>query len=105
MNQRPSAVFCYNDMTAIGLVHAARRAGLSVPQDLAVVGFDDILFASYFYPPLTTIAQPRIEMGQQAMRMMLSLVTLRQGSGENPTNMVVQGKLIVRASTVGEQGV
>jgi len=98
-----SAVFCYNDMTAIGLVHAARRAGLSVPRDLAVVGFDDILFASYFYPPLTTIAQPRVEMGQQAMRMMLTLITARQGGDEGLTNVVVQGKLIVRASTVGEQ--
>lgn len=102
MSRRPSAVFCYNDMTAIGLVHAARRAGLSVPRDLAVVGFDDILFASYFYPPLTTIAQPRVEMGQQAMRMMLSLITDRQDGSEDLTNLVVQGKLIVRASTVGE---
>lgn len=49
----PSASFCYNDMTAIGLLCAARQAGLSVPGDLAIVGFDDIPFASYVYPALT----------------------------------------------------
>jgi DNA-binding LacI/PurR family transcriptional regulator len=101
MDELPTAVFCYNDMTAIGLVHAARRAGLSIPHDLAVVGFDDILFASYLYPPLTTIAQPRVEMGQRAMHMMLSLITAGEDGGEQLANIVVQGKLIVRASTVG----
>ncbi len=95
----PTGVFCYNDMTAIGLIHAAHRAGLAVPGDLAVVGFDDIPFASYFYPPLTTIAQPKIEMGQLAMKMALSLIAI---GGENGgSNIVVQGRLIVRASTVG----
>jgi DNA-binding LacI/PurR family transcriptional regulator len=96
----PTAVFCYNDLTAIGLVHAAQQRGLSIPGDLAVVGFDDILFAAYFCPPLTTVAQPRIEMGQQAMHMMLSLIKpAKDGAGE-PADIVVQGKLIVRASTV-----
>ena len=128
LNEPPTAVFCYNDMTAMGLIYAARQAGLSIPQNLAVAGFDDILFASYLYPPLTTIAQPKVEMGQQAMHMMLSLITarddgheelvLRQGSfdggkcspvGHEVThqnlldrvlaNVVVQGRLVVRAST------
>jgi DNA-binding LacI/PurR family transcriptional regulator len=99
LDNRPSGVFCYNDMTAIGLIHAARRAGLSVPADLAVVGFDDIPFATYFYPPLTTVAQPKVEMGQRAMKMALSLMTANQ-EGEPLSNIVVQGKLVVRASTV-----
>jgi DNA-binding LacI/PurR family transcriptional regulator len=98
----PAAVFCYNDMTAVGLMTAARRAGLSVPQDLAVVGFDDIPFATYFHPPLTTIAQPKIEMGQLAMKMALSLMPIGGGDSEEElSNVVVKGKLIVRASTVG----
>ena len=56
-------------MTAIGLITAARQAGLCVPKDLAVVGFDDIPFAAFCYPPLTTVAQPKVEMGQLAMKL------------------------------------
>jgi DNA-binding LacI/PurR family transcriptional regulator len=99
----PGAVFCYNDMTAIGLINAARGAGLVVPSDLAVVGFDDIPFATYCCPPLTTIAQPKVEMGQLAMKMTLSLMAIEEGeNGEELSNIVVQGKLIVRASTAGD---
>jgi len=100
LDPRPTAVFCYNDLTAIGLIHAARQAGLSIPQDLAVVGFDDILFASYLYPPLTTVAQPKVEMGQRATTMMLSLITAKEDSEVDLANVVVQGKLVVRASTL-----
>jgi DNA-binding LacI/PurR family transcriptional regulator len=102
LDVRPTAVFCYNDMTAIGLIAAARDAGLSVPGDMAVVGFDDILFATYCYPPLTTVAQPKIEMGQLAMKMALSLLAINGETGDQGlSNVVVYGKLIVRASTVG----
>jgi len=102
LDVRPTAVFCYNDMTAIGLIAAARHAELSVPGDLAVVGFDDIPFAKYCYPPLTTIAQPKIEMGQLAMKMALSLMAINAETGDQElSNVVVYGKLIVRASTVG----
>ncbi len=101
LSQPPSAVFCYNDMTAIGLMHAARQVGLSVPRDMAVVGFDDIPFASYFYPPLTTIAQPKVEMGRLAMKMTLSLMTIGEENHEEEiSNVVVRGTLVVRASTV-----
>jgi DNA-binding LacI/PurR family transcriptional regulator len=101
LDELPTAVFCYNDMTAIGLVHAARRKHLSIPRDLAVIGFDDILFASYLEPPLTTIAQLKVEMGEQAMRMMLSLITAGEDSDREVADIVIQGRLIVRASTVG----
>jgi DNA-binding LacI/PurR family transcriptional regulator len=104
LDPRPTAVFCYNDMTAIGLIHAARQAGLAIPQDVAVVGFDDILFAAYLYPPLTTIAQPKVEMGQQAMHMMLALITASEDSEEDLANVVVQGKLVVRASSGAYRG-
>ena len=100
----PSGVFCYNDMTAIGLITAARQAGLAVPHDMAVVGFDDIPFARYSHPPLTTIAQPKIEMGHLAMKMALSLISLggSQEEEEELSNVVVRGELVVRGSTVGE---
>jgi LacI family repressor for deo operon, udp, cdd, tsx, nupC, and nupG len=94
----PTAVFCYNDMTAIGLMSAARQIGLSVPQGLAVVGFDDIPLAAHVFPTLTTIAQPQRDMGRQAMGMALALM-----SGDDSTapfsDIVVQGELVVRESS------
>ena len=96
LNDPPTAVFCYNDMTAIGLLRVARQEGVSVPGDLAVVGFDDIPFASYVHPRLTTLAQPTALIGQQAMDMVLDLMVDR---GSGTSNVVVQGKLIVRESS------
>lgn len=102
---RPTAVFCYNDMTAVGLIYMARQVGLAVPGDLSVVGFDDIPFARYCVPPLTTIAQPKVEMGQLAMKMALSLMKIRGEADQGElSNIVAQGKLIVRASTLANQG-
>jgi DNA-binding LacI/PurR family transcriptional regulator len=99
LEKPPTAVFCYNDMTAIGLIGAARDAGLSLPRDLAVVGFDDIVFAQFAHPPLTTIAQPIAGLGQGAMEMLLALL-LDDGRGQPPvTNVTIRGKLIVRASS------
>jgi DNA-binding LacI/PurR family transcriptional regulator len=95
----PTAVFCYNDMTAVGLLHAAREAGLAIPQDLAVVGFDDILLASYVHPPLTTIVQPKAEMGQRALKMILDLMAADDPSAETFANVTLRGQLIVRGSS------
>ncbi len=96
LEEPPSAVFCYNDMTAIGLLRAARQADVPVPHRLAVVGFDDIPFASYVHPTLTTIAQPKREMGRQAVLMALAL---RTRGHEQVSNVVMQGDLIVRESS------
>jgi len=93
-----TAVFCYNDMTAIGLLSAARQAGISVPDDLAVVGFDDIPLAAHVYPPLTTIAQPQRDMGRQAMDMALALMTA-DDSTTPFSDVVVKGRLVVRETT------
>jgi len=90
----PTAVFCYNDMTAIGALSALRRRGLRVPDDVSLVGFDDIPFAAYVDPPLTTIHQPKDEMGRLATRMLLNLL-----DGKQVANVMVPGKLIVREST------
>jgi LacI family transcriptional regulator/LacI family repressor for deo operon, udp, cdd, tsx, nupC, and nupG len=89
-----TAVFCYNDRTAIGLLAACYKRGLCVPDDLSIIGFDDIDIAAYTIPPLTTIRQPRFELGQWAMRMMLNLL-----KGQEPENQIVPGELVVRQTT------
>jgi DNA-binding LacI/PurR family transcriptional regulator len=92
---RPTAVFCFNDMTALGAMSALHGAGLRVPDDVSLVGFDDLFVAQYMDPPLTTVRQPKHDMGRQAMRTLLDLL-----AGENPDqNCRVPGELIVRRST------
>jgi DNA-binding LacI/PurR family transcriptional regulator len=91
---RPTAIFCYNDMTAIGALSALKRQRVRVPQDVSLVGFDDILFAAYTEPPLTTIHQPKDEMGRLAMKMVLDLL-----EGKAVDNVVMPGRLILREST------
>lgn len=95
----PTAVLCYNDMTAVGLMRAAREIGLAVPDELSVVGFDNIPFASYIKPSLTTVAQPKVEMGRMAMRMVLSLIGDERVDHIDKANVVVKGRLIVRQSS------
>ncbi len=90
----PTAIFCYNDMTAIGALRALRCHGQRVPEDVSLVGFDDIEFASFVEPPLTTIRQPKDEMGRLATRMLIDLLR-----GESVTNLLVPGELVVREST------
>jgi LacI family repressor for deo operon, udp, cdd, tsx, nupC, and nupG len=99
LDEPPTAVFCYNDMTATGVLRAARQSGIAVPQDLAVVGFDDIPFASYIQPPLTTIAQPKPKMGQKAVEMVLALTAPNRPGSHAISNVVMKGRLIVRESS------
>lgn len=96
--ERPSAAFCYNDMTAIGLLRSGKAAGVRVPEDLAVVGFDNIPFAAYVTPALTTIAQPMLELGQRAMDMALALMSGQERVESGIPDVVLQGQLIVRES-------
>jgi DNA-binding LacI/PurR family transcriptional regulator len=95
----PTAVFCYNDVTAIGLITAAREAGLSIPQDLAIVGFDDIAFAQLVHPALTTIAQPVDSLGRGAVEMVLALLPDDGRSEQAVSDAQVRGRLVVRASS------
>jgi len=103
MSPRPTAVFCYNDMTAIGLMRAARGAGVRVPEDLAVVGFDGIPMAAYVFPSLTTVCQPMVQMGKRATEMALSLCERDPASAapSGPDNVQVRGHLVVRESSGG----
>jgi LacI family transcriptional regulator, repressor for deo operon, udp, cdd, tsx, nupC, and nupG len=68
---RPTAVFCANDNTTLGAIAAAKQAGLAIPADLSVVGFDDIRYADFSDPPLTTVRQPRHRFGQLAAAILL----------------------------------
>jgi LacI family transcriptional regulator len=88
------AVFAHNDLSAAGAIQALRRAGVHVPDDVAVVGFDDIPLAQHTDPPLTTIRQPLLEMGVAAARMLVS--AMADGS---PDSELLPTSLVVRAST------
>lgn len=92
---RPTALFCYDDMTALGALRAARALNLHAPQDLSVVGFDDIPIAAYLEPPLTTVRQPMHEMGARAMRVVIE----RLRGEEPPGRVIMQGDLVVRVSS------
>lgn len=91
----PTAVFCYNDMTALGALHTIRARGLRTPGDISVVGFDDLFVARYASPPLTTIRQPMREMGRLALETLIQLI----GGGAAQPHLRVPGELIVREST------
>ncbi|GLT14731.1 MULTISPECIES: DNA-binding transcriptional regulator CytR [Vibrio] len=89
----PTAIFCHNDSMAIGAIQQAKKQGFRVPQDLSIVGFDDIQFSQYCDPPLTTIAQPRYEIGKQSMLMLLEILKgreVRAGSRLLEANLVVR---------------
>jgi DNA-binding LacI/PurR family transcriptional regulator len=95
LNTPPTAVCCYNDMTALGAMRAIRARGLRVPQDVSVTGFDDLFFAEYLTPALTTVRQPMRRMGQMAMENLSHLL-----SGEDAMAQVkVDAELVVRGST------
>ena len=95
--QRPTALVAHNDLMAIGAMKALTEAGLKVPADISVVGFDDIAAASYVQPPLTTIAFPKRQMGKDAIEMLLSL--LRSEERLAPRTIKLAVKLMVRSST------
>jgi DNA-binding LacI/PurR family transcriptional regulator len=82
-------------MTALGALKAIRTEGLCVPGDLSVAGFDDLFLAQYTEPPLTTIRQPRHEMGRLAMETLLKLMN----GSTSEQNFQVPGELIIRQST------
>ncbi|KWZ99178.1 substrate-binding domain-containing protein, partial [Citrobacter koseri] len=69
--QRPQAVFAGNDAMAVGAYQALYQAGLRIPQDMAVIGYDDIELARYMTPPLTTIHQPKDELGELAIDVLI----------------------------------
>jgi LacI family transcriptional regulator, xylobiose transport system transcriptional regulator len=92
----PTAVLCGNDLQAFGVYEAARLAGARIPDDLAVVGFDDVSYARWCGPPMTTVRQPAAEMGATAARLVLALAA---GGTLIQTHVELATTLVVRAST------
>ena len=90
-----AALFCYNDLVAVGALYACADLGHRVPADLAVVGFDDIMLAALVTPPLTTCRVPRYELGAQAMRLLLDRIG---GHPEGNREIVLRPALVIRAS-------
>jgi DNA-binding LacI/PurR family transcriptional regulator len=95
------ALFASNDQMALGALQAAGRAGRRVPQDLAVVGFDDIPEAAYFHPPLTTIRQDLEKMGTLAVQLVHRMIEDgKHGANSRPEVLWVQPELIIRKSSL-----
>src|ERR1035437_1177653 len=92
-----TAIFCFNDIAAIGAIRALKDVGLSVPGDVSVVGFDDIQSAAYTTPSLTTVRQPLMEMGKRGAQVLLERIANRER--EYPTEIVMVPELVVREST------
>jgi LacI family transcriptional regulator len=93
----PTAVVAHNDVLALGALHAIRAAGLSVPEDISVVGYDDIASAAYFEPPLTTVHSPKTQMGVLAGQTLMRLI--RDTEPAEPVTVTLPVELIVRQST------
>ena len=101
LSERPSALVCYNDMMAIGALKGLQMAGVKVPQDVSITGFDNIVFSSFTNPPLTTFDQPKRFIGEEAARLVLELLDASaavDGAAE-PRVRMLKGSLLVRQSS------
>ena len=92
---RPTAVLCANDEMAFGAVQSLHRHGLSVPEDVSIVGFDDLNMAAFYNPPLTSVHIPRHEIGRRAAEALIQLLTGRAVARE----VILPTRLIIREST------
>lgn len=101
-HERFTAIFAANDLMAIGAMEELRRRGRRVPHDVAIVGFDDITFASLVEPRLTTVAQPKYRMGCLAMERLLELLG---GGDRRPRRLVLEPQLVVRDSCGAPSGI
>lgn len=93
---RPTAIFCFSDEIALGCMYTLRQSGFSVPDDISVIGFDNIPFAKYCSPPLTTIAQPTEDIGATCATLLLDLI---EGKKLEKRRYILPHKLLVREST------
>ena len=92
----PTAIFCFNDEMAMGVIDTAKRRGVKVPEQLSVVGFDDIRFSRHMDPPLTTVAQPMREIGEGCVRLLLEILS---GQSLDPVSVTLPHELTIRGST------
>jgi len=96
-----TALFAYNDISAIGAIRALQEQGLRVPQDVSVMGFDDIPGAAFHFPSLTTVRQPLNRMGEVAAQSLLERI---EGKKEYPSEIAIEPELVVRESTARAAG-
>lgn len=96
LDNRPTAVFVFNDLMAIGAIKAVKDKGLTVPGDIAVVGFDNINMTAIFEPTITTIDQPKYEIGKKAMELLLKLIN---GEVLQQKKFVLKDELVIRESS------
>ncbi|HYO42820.1 MAG TPA: LacI family DNA-binding transcriptional regulator [Candidatus Limnocylindrales bacterium] len=103
---RPTAILCYNDLVAVGALHAIAAAGLEVPHDVSVVGFDDIPVASMVSPALTTVAQAVGEMARWSVARITAQIAAHRGEGvvEPPEVVRMPCRLVIRGSTAAPPG-
>jgi len=94
-----SALFCYNDMVAVGALLACREADVAVPDDVSIIGFDDIELARYVHPALTTVSQPKQEIGSTAMQMVVDLLEQKPVA-----NQIIEPVVVKRGSTKSYEG-
>jgi DNA-binding LacI/PurR family transcriptional regulator len=99
---RPTALLAMSDAMAIGAMRAAREQGLRIPEELSVVGFDDIDLAAHVDPPLTTVHQPIRDKGATAVRLLLAAIAA--GAAHRPERVRLATELVIRASTAGRAG-
>ena len=96
---RPTAVIASNDLTAIGAIGAMRERGLRVPEDISVVGFDDIELSGHTQPALTTVHLPRVQIAEMAFHALYQGYTDPGGAARKGSSHVVQPHLVIRRST------
>ncbi len=96
LKNRPTAVFVASDRTAIAFMSELNKAGVSVPDDVSIVGFDDLDITEFYIPPLTTVHQPRRKVGEQAAKLMLKLL---ESGKPDLSRAQIEPWLVVRAST------
>jgi len=101
LGERPTALVCYNDMLAVGVLQGLQQAGIRVPAEFSVTGFDNIVFSAYTNPPLTTFDQPKQFIGAEAARLLLGLLQSPacDGASAQPKVRMLKGRLLVRKST------
>jgi LacI family transcriptional regulator len=94
---RPDAIIACNDLLAIGVMHGAHEMGLNIPEDVAVMGFDNVILSRYVFPPLSTIDMHAEKVGECAIRKMLEMIDQKKNK---PEKILVEPHLVVRGSTV-----
>jgi LacI family transcriptional regulator len=103
LDPRPTAVFCVNDLVALGVLQAMFAAGVRVPEEISIVGYDDIEFAAAATVPLTSVRQPAFRLGQTAAELLIE-ETGEEAAGHRHRGVVYQPELVVRSSSLARPG-